>query len=301
MTCDEAIIDLTITPVDDAPVVTPVTKTIREDSSVTFASPGSDSEVDGDTTIETIDPARPPQHGTATFHENRTVTYVPDANYFGTDTFYVLVTDQTQAALATAAKVTITVLPVNDPPEISDLAYYQTTLEDTPKDVPLTVRDVDDTLTDSAHYTLTSEDQSLVKNENISIRHDTGDGMIIHIVPEENAYGTVKIHVVASDGSLSAKGAFLLKIVPVNDIPVANDDAASVDEVVSTGAEANPPKTTAVIDLIGNDSDIEDGKPKIVSIYDVVNGTVANIGGGKVLVSADGDFHGTVTFSYTVM
>jgi hypothetical protein len=46
---------------------------------------------------------------------------------------------------------------------------------------------------------------------------------------------------------------------------------------------------------------VEDGKPKIVLITDVENGTVMNIGGGSVLVSAEGDYNGDVTFTYTVM
>ncbi len=297
----EKTIDLTINPVDDAPVVNAITKTINEDSSVTFVSPGSDSEVDGDDVSYAIDPAHTPQHGTATFNLNHTITYVPNENYYGTETFYVLITDETTAKLSNSGLVTIVVRPINDAPEIKDLTYYQTTLEDEAKDVPLTVADVDNILTESSHYTLTSENQALVKNANITISHGTGEGMIIHVVPEANAYGTVKINIVASDGSLSAKAAFSLKIVPVNDAPEANDDSASVDEVTSTGAEAKPPKTIATMDLLANDVDVEDGKPGIVSITNVVNATVTNIGGGKVQISADGDFNGTVTFTYTVM
>ncbi|HML68752.1 MAG TPA: Ig-like domain-containing protein [Clostridia bacterium] len=301
MTYVEKEIALSVTPVDDAPVVGSVSKTINEDSSVVFASPGSDSEVDGDTITEVIDPAHGPQHGTATLRANHTICYVPNANYYGTDSFYVIVADQTEAKLFSAALVTITIRPVNDAPEISDLDYYQTTLEDVPADVTLSVSDVDNILTASSHYTLTSADQKLVKNENITISNVSGTGMVIHVVPEANAYGTVKINIVASDGSLSATGAFLLKIVPVNDPPVAADDTASVDEVVSTGAEAKPPKTLKTIDLLANDSDVEDVKPSVVSISDVVNATVTNLGGGKVLVSADGDSSQTVTFTYTVM
>ena len=200
------------------------------------------------------------------------------------------------------AKVTITVSPINDPPEIRDLTYYQTTLEDTAIDVHLRVSDVDSDLTGSTSYTLTSEDDTLVTNDNIKITHVEDDEMVIRVVPNAHAYGTVKINVVASDGSLTAKGAFLLKIVPVNDPPVAADDAESVDEAVSVAGETIAPLTIATIDLLHNDSDVEDGKPSIVSITDIVNAaSVTNIGEGYVRVTADGNFHGTVTFTYTVM
>ncbi len=302
MTYAEKKIDLTIHPVDDAPVVSNIEKTIREDSSVTFASPGSDSEVDGDTIVESIDPDHAPQHGTATIRANRTIYYVPNANFYGVDEFKVIVSDDKTDGLFSVATVTITVNAVNDAPEITALDYYQSTLEDYAKDVPMIVVDVDNDMTSASRYTLTSGNESLVKNENITISSAGGNEMIIHVVPEANAYGTVKINIVANDGALSAKGAFSLNIIPVNDAPEAEDDSASVDEVISTGAEAKPPKTTATINLLNNDADVEDGKPSVVSISNIVNAlSVANIGGGKVLVSADGDFSGTITFTYTVM
>ncbi len=298
---DEKVIDLTVTPVDDPPVVNSVERTIYEDSKVTFASPGSDSEADGDTTKESILTEDAPQHGTATINSNHTILYVPDANFFGTDIFYVTITDQTTAALSSRAKVTINVTPVNDQPEIFDLDYYQSTLEDTEKDVTLTVIDVDNDLSGAESYTITSSDQSLVKDENISIVNVSGNQMKIHLIPEANANGTLVVSIVASDGSLTAEGAFELKVIPVNDIPIANNDTGNMDEAVSTGAESTPPKSTTTLNLLANDSDIEDGKPKIVSITNVVNGTVTNLGNGSVTVSADGDSTADVTFTYTVM
>ena len=298
---DERTIDLTVTPVDDAPVVTGTSKTIYEDSSVRFPTPGSDSEADGDDTIVSIEEADAPQHGTATIGGDNTIYYVPDKDFYGTDTFYVTITDDTVAALSSRATVTITVTPINDQPEIFDLDYYQTTPEDTEKDVTLRVVDVDNDLSGSSSYTLTSSDQSLVKDENISISQLSGTLMQIHLIPEENAYGTVIIDISASDGELSTEAAFELKVIPVNDIPVAVDDTATADEITSTGKESTPPKTTATIDLTANDSDIEDGKPKVVEIDNSTDATVTNLGNGSVLVSVDGDFSGDITFGYTVM
>ena len=76
---------------------------------------------------ESIPANKGPQHGTATIRANHTILYVPNANYYGTDTFTVAITDETSAALSTSALVTIVVSPVNDQPEIKDLTYYQTT------------------------------------------------------------------------------------------------------------------------------------------------------------------------------
>lgn len=196
--------------------------------------------------------------------------------------------------------MTINVTAVNDQPEIFDLDYYQTTLEDT-EDVTLTVIDVDNDLSGADSYTITSSNQALVKDENISIVNVSGNRMKIHLIPEKNANGTLVVSIVASDGSLTAEGAFELKIVPVNDIPIAQNDTGNMDEAVSTGSESTPPKSTITLNLLTNDSDVENGKPRIVSITNVVNGTVTNLGNGSVTVSAGGDSTADVTFTYTVM
>ncbi|MEZ4626779.1 MAG: hypothetical protein R2912_01275 [Eubacteriales bacterium] len=124
---------------------------------------------------------------------------MPNKDYFGTDTFYVTITDQTVAALSSRATVTITITLINDQLEIFDLDYYQSTLEDTEKDVTLRVVDVDNDSSGSSSYTLTSSDQSFVKDENITISQLSGDLMQIHLIPETNAYGTAAIDISASD------------------------------------------------------------------------------------------------------
>ncbi len=295
----EKTIDLTITPQDDAPIVSDIARTIREDSSVCFAALPSDYEVDGDATTVTIGT---PQHGTATLRTDNTILYTPNANYYGTDSFSITVIDQTAAAKSATATATITMLAVNDQPAISNLGYYQTTPEDTSKAVNLTVVDVDNDMTQSTSYTFSSSDKSIVEAKDISITHGTGNNMIITVKPVENAYGTVKITVTASDGTLSAKSAFQLVVTPVNDPPIAEYDEATVAEAVSDGTETTPPKTTKTMNLLSNDYDVEGGTLRIVAITNVKNGTVVNSGSGQVTVTAlSGDFNGDITFEYTVM
>ncbi len=295
----EKTIDLTITPQDDAPIVSDIARTIREDSSVCFAALPSDYEVDGDATTVTIGT---PQHGTATLRTDNTILYTPNANYYGTDSFSITVIDQTAAAKFATATATITMLAVNDQPAISNLGYYQTTPEDTSKTVNLTVVDVDNDMTQSTSYTFSSSDKSIVEAKDISITHGTGNNMIITVKPVENAYGTVKITVTASDGTLSAKSAFQLVVTPVNDPPIAEYDEATVAEAVSDGTETTPPKTTKTMNLLSNDYDVEGGTLRIVAITNVKNGTVVNSGSGQVTVTAlSGDFNGDITFDYTVM
>ena len=74
-----------------------------------------------------------PAHGTLTLNLDGSFTYVPAANYNGTDTF----TYQASDGILTSdpATVTITVTPVNDAPAAASDTY--STNEDTPLTIPV--------------------------------------------------------------------------------------------------------------------------------------------------------------------
>ena len=61
-----------------------------------------------------------PANGTAVDNGDGTITYTPDANWFGTDTFTYQVCDNGTPSLCDTATVTITVNPVNDAPVAVD-------------------------------------------------------------------------------------------------------------------------------------------------------------------------------------
>ncbi len=298
-TFTEKTIPFTVTPQDDAPVVNNINRTIREDSNVRFAALPSDAELDGDDIALSVDT---PSHGTATLRDDDTILYTPNANFFGTDTFHITAQDVTTDAKTTTALVTIVVQSVNDQPIIRNLSYYQTKPEDTQIVVPLNVSDVDNDMTSKEQYQFQSDNTDLVDVDNISIAHDTGDGMKITVKPAANASGTALITVVASDGFLSATSAFLLKVTPVNDPPSAAYDEKTVEEAVSNGRETTPPKTSDTMNLTANDTDVEGGTLRIVAITNVKNGTVVNAANGSVTVTAkNSDSVEAVTFDYTVM
>ena len=294
---DTRTVHVTINAVDDAPVPSDASETLYEDTSVTFGSYTVDCDVDGDDLILSISEENGPQNGTAVVNADNTITYTPDENYFGTEVFDVDVTDDTPAGLTGTATVTMTVLPINDPPRITNLAYYNKTNEDTPKVVTLTVADVDDDMTAASSYTITSDNTDLIPNENISIAHVSGYGMAITLTPTQDNYGVAHISVTATDGELSTHREFQLTVLSINDVPVAADDAAAVDEDIHVPAE----ETSVVINLTGNDSDIEDTNLEIVAIDNVTFGRVINNNDGTVTYYADGDHSGTETFDYTVM
>jgi hypothetical protein len=89
--------------------------TTLEDTSVTTSVTTNDSDADGDA-LSVVSVSDPP-HGTAALNGDGTVTYTPDPDYFGPDSFTYVVGDGS-GATATAT-VSVTVTPVNDPPTVS--------------------------------------------------------------------------------------------------------------------------------------------------------------------------------------
>src|SRR5207249_4477827 len=108
-----ATVSLTITPVNDAPVASPSSATLAEDTPTSVSLPASD--VDGDTL--TVTSVGSPAHGTAVI-QGGNVRYTPNANYNGGDSFPYTVSDGNGGT--DTASVAVTVTPVNDPPVATD-------------------------------------------------------------------------------------------------------------------------------------------------------------------------------------
>lgn len=284
-------VNMTVTAVDDYPVAEAVSRTLFEDTSDTFDLVTPNTEVDGDEVVLTI--TSTPEHGTVVNNGDGTVTYTPYANYVGDDGFNYTVKDQNIEGdgKENSSSVTLHVVPVNDPPVITNLDYFHTTQEDIPVDIPLTVTDVDNA---ELQYSFSSANTTLVPVSNISIRQDTGNNMIITADPAEDLYGNTVITVTVNDGEATATGSFKLTVTPVNDPPVALDETVTVNEAVWPTAT-----TSTLIDLSDNISDV-DGTAQIYQITDVSAGKAVN-NSGTVTYTVDGDFNGTATFKYRVM
>ena len=107
-----ATVTVTITPVNDVPAGVADSATTDEDTAVKVAVLANDTGA-GDLPIVLTVTVRP-THGTTTVEADKTITYQPNANYSGPDSFTYGLTDAD--GQATTAVVTITVTPVNDAP-----------------------------------------------------------------------------------------------------------------------------------------------------------------------------------------
>ncbi|PZX09930.1 VCBS repeat-containing protein, partial [Breznakibacter xylanolyticus] len=112
--CDEATVNINVTLVNQAPVVTPMVVETDEDTpaSGSLLPMVSDRERDALTFNTTLVTA--PQYGTLTLSANGDYTYTPNDNYHGADAFAFEVCDT--EPLCTSATVSIQVHSVNDVP-----------------------------------------------------------------------------------------------------------------------------------------------------------------------------------------
>ncbi len=114
-----ATVTIIVNNTNDAPVVNPDSYSTNEDVTLNITDPGvltNDHDVDADTlTLSVVDQ---PLHGDVTLNNDGSFSYVPDANYNGSDSFTYKANDG--SVDSGEALVTITVNPVNDAPTVSD-------------------------------------------------------------------------------------------------------------------------------------------------------------------------------------
>src|SRR6185503_5922513 len=101
-------VSITVRPVNDAPVASAQSLSTDEDSALNITLAATDVDGDGLTFVATA-----PQHGTLSGTAPNLV-YTPAANYNGPDCFTFMANDG--KVNSAAAKVSITVRPVNDAP-----------------------------------------------------------------------------------------------------------------------------------------------------------------------------------------
>ena len=303
--CDTATVTITIDQSNNPPVAVDDVTTTDEDTPVVIDVVGNDDDPNDPAgnidpmTVDTI-PGSGPSNGTVTINPvTGEVTYTPDPDFNGTDTFDYVVCDDGTPVLCDTATVTITVNPVNDPPVAVD--DVTVTNEDTPVDIDIVAND-DDPLDPLGNIDPTTVDTipgSGPANGSVTIDPVTG---VVTYTPDSGFNGTDTFdYVVCDDGnplpSQCDTATVTITIDPVNNPPVAVDDVTATDE-----------DTPAVIDVVANDDDPNDPLGNIdPTTVDTIpgsgpaNGTVTiDPVTGEITYTPDPDFNGTDTFDYVV-
>jgi len=259
------------------PIATGFSVTTKEDLAVTRAVDATDP--DGDA-LEAQIPL-PPSHGNATA-SGLSITYTPAPDFHGVDQFDVIVTDGLDEVTVT---IDVTIESVNDAP--FGVADTLTTDEDTPRTVPISTLLANDTDNDGDTLTLSSVGSA--SHGRVDVDIDNGD---VIFTPDADFNGDGGFVYTVTDGIDIVPVNVTVIVGPVNDPPIAVDDAVSTDEdtdlVLSTA------------DLTANDIDPEGAILTIDSVGNPVNGSVVLAVGGDVTFTPDANFNGTASFEYTV-
>ena len=237
-----------------------------------------------------------PDNGTAVMGDAGVITYTPDPDWNGVDTFAYLICD-TMAKCDTAT-VTITVSPVNDAPSFTKGAN-QTVPEDSgPHTVPGWATNIAAGPNEAAQAVSFAIDANT--NPDLfafgPVVDDNG-GLSFTLAADAN--GAATIGVVATDDGGTANGGidtsavqlFTITVTEVNDPPSAADDVASLAEDGS-----------ATIDVLANDSPGPGNESaQTLAVTDVTqggHGSVTN-NGTDLSYSPDPDYNGSDSFTYT--
>jgi uncharacterized repeat protein (TIGR01451 family) len=215
---------------DQPPVANPQSVTVVEDGAVGLTLTASDP--DGDPLTLSIQTA--PAHGVLTGTVPN-LTYTPNANYSGADAFTFRAFD---GILGSVATVSITVSPVNDPPQASSQSVG--TSEDVPLSVTLGAADPDG---DALVYTIVTPP---------ALGTLTGSGAARTYTPQANASGSDSFTFVVFDGQVqSAPATVSVTVSAVNDAPTV------VTPIADLTIEGEG--TSASVELAGVFTDVESG------------------------------------------
>ncbi len=206
---DTATVEVTVTPVNDAPEAAGDQATTPEDQAIEIPVLDNDADIDGDRLR--VRSVSAPEHGAAEIAADGTnVSYAPNPNYHGPDRFTYVVADPD--GLADTATVEVTVTPVNDAPEAVD--DQATTPEDQAIEVSVLDNDVD---LDGDRLRVRS-----VSPAQHGAAEVAADGANVSYLPDPNYHGPDRFtYVVADMDGLADTATVEVTVTPVNDGPAA--------------------------------------------------------------------------------
>ncbi|WP_342381900.1 Ig-like domain-containing protein [Myxococcus stipitatus] len=237
------------------------------------------NDVDADGDPLRVDSVGAATHGRVTLLPDGSIVFTPEADFSGTATFEYLVGD---GRLTDTGRVTVRVDPVPDAP----IAVADTL--STPEDSVLVIQDA----TLLANDTDADGDALSVVSVHGPTRGflERADGRTT-FTPDANFFGTVTFEYLVSDGIRNGIATVTVVVQPVNDAPVAAEDAVSMEEDVVRVI----PTTT----LLANDTDVEGDTLSVTGVGSTTHGSVT-LAGGNVTFTPDENYFGEASFAYTV-
>ncbi|MBB6307769.1 cadherin-like domain-containing protein, partial [Xanthobacter tagetidis] len=278
---DTATVNVTVTPVNDAPVAADDERITLEDRPLVIPVSdllANDGDVDGDTlSVTGVGGA---VGGTVSL-DNGAITFTPDADFNGDASFTYTVSDGKGGT--DTATVAVTVTPVNDAPvAVGDTA---TTAEDTPLVIAAADLLANDADTDGDMLSVTGVSGAVGG----TVALDDGE---ITFTPDADFNGPASFTYNVSDGNGRTDTATVnITVTPVNDTP--SDLALSSSQIAENLAGATIGTLSA--------SDPDSGDTLTYSIQPGGDGALFTISGNELRVGEAGlDYEVSATRSVTV-
>ncbi|EHC7289770.1 tandem-95 repeat protein [Vibrio parahaemolyticus] len=257
-------VNFTVAPVAD---IVADKATVVEDTSTVIKVLGNDT-FESDGKVVSLDTNNGPANGTVSVNPDGSVTYTPNDNYQGTDSFTYIVTS---GGVSESTTVSVDVTPVNDAPVAKD--DIATTQEDTAVTIDVLPND-----TDADGDKLSVESASVPKEQGTV---EVVNGKLV-FTPAENFNGDAEITYTVTDGQLTDEAKVTVTVNPVNDAPTIKVEAVEsiTEDAVSTG--------TVVATLTVRDTDTSEDQ-LTVSLENNSNGYFVLVGDEVKLTQAGVD------------
>ncbi|WP_455342398.1 tandem-95 repeat protein, partial [Vibrio astriarenae] len=276
-------VDVSVTPVDDAPVSGDLAYSVNEDGEITLSQEqllSQASDVEGDDL--TASNLAVDGNATVTANDDGSFTITPDADWNGDIDISFDISD---GANVVQAQADLTVNPVNDLPQPQDQEFTveeDGTLTFTDADLLAGATDIegDDLSVEGISYTGTD-----------GILSDNGDGTY-SFAPNENFNGDVEFTFDVSDGTDTVTANVDVSVTPVDDAPVSGDLAYSVNE--------DGEITLSQEQLLSQASDVEGDDLTASNLAVDGNATVTANDDGSFTITPDADWNGDIDISFDI-
>ncbi|MCS0363916.1 tandem-95 repeat protein [Vibrio diabolicus] len=277
-------IDLTVRPINDAPVPEDKAFEVEEDGTLIFTDAdllAGATDIEGDNlTVEGV--SYDGGDGILTDNGNGTYTFAPNENFNGDVNFSFDVSDGTDTV---SANIDVSVTPVDDAPVSGNLAYSV----DEDGSIRLSQEQLLSQASDVEGDALTASNLSVDGNATVT-QNDDGS---FTITPDADFNGDIDISFDISDGTNTVQATADLTVNPINDLPVPQDQQFSVEE------DGTLQFTDA--DLLAGATDIEGDDLSVTGIsYEGTDGVLTDNGDGTYSFAPNENFNGDVNFSFDV-
>lgn len=274
-------VTIIVTPVNDLPVATNDSQTLAENGSATFDIRVNDTDTETTTANLTVSILSLPTNGNVTNNNNGTVTYTHNGSETTNDSFTYTITDASGGT--NIGTVTLNITPVNNVP----VAIADSTTVDENSSTTFNIRNNDsDAETDTSNLIITNVSAPLngaVINNN--------DGTVTYTHNGSETTNDSFTYTINDGTTNSASTAVTITVNPINDVPIANADSATVAEGGSN---------TLFIRLNDTDAETVTASLTVTNLSTPTNGVIVNNNDGTVTYTHNGNETTSDSFTYTI-